>query len=280
MLLDYRFDASYGLVNTTAKLRPLGIILKIKTDLKTVLVISIILIFLKSYGQEIKKENENLLYIDTICKIISNDPDCLNKDIPFKYRTNTKDTVKYFTDKLYLFYKGKCDTTCYIDTTELYFDNKNLYNVNSLEEYTYIAGISKALKTINEPNLSINTDTSSIIIRFSTFKDTLPTIYRLEKHSQKIILYKKICSGSYIYLNSILFDKSIPVEIEDWQLIFNDFSTFLNWEHNEKFTLLMPDLLVKIKTSKYYSYIYLERNELTMSKEIFRLLNKIEKELK
>ena len=248
--------------------------------MKAIFVISIIFISLKSFGQEIKKENAKLLFIDTICEIISNNPDCFNKDIPLQYRTNTKDTIKYFTNRLYLFYKGKCDTSCYLDTTELYFNNKGLYNINDLEEYFYIAEISKALKTINEPNLSISTDTSTIVMRFSFFKDTLPIICKLEKDRDKIIFYKKICNGQFININSILSESSKQIKQRDWEGTLNLFMTFLQWEHKEKFILLKPDLLVELKTNKNYSYIYLNRNELLMSKDIRRLLHKIEKELK
>jgi len=240
--------------------------------LKTIFIISIIIFFLKSYGQEIKKENEKLFYIDTICKIISDNPDCFNVDIPLKYRTNTKDTIKFsFTDyntkKNFLFYKGKCDTNCYVDTTVLYFKCKNLYALDSLEEYLYISWISKAFKTINEPNLSINSDTNLTIVRLSLFKDTLPIIYRIENKSEKTIIYKKVCSGNVYFIDSIVFNTFIQIKTKTWKKIFMDFSTFLSWVPKEKFINDLPNVLIELKTKSDYSFLYLNDYECNMSRK-------------
>jgi hypothetical protein len=247
--------------------------------MRAVLLLIFFCFIIKSYGQRITNDKGKSFYIDKVCKILSNDPDCLNSEIPFEIRANKKDTIKYIADKEYLFFKGKCDTTCYFDTTELYFTDRSLYKIDSTEELFYIVGISKALKIFDEPNLCSLSDTSSIFLRFSFFRDSLPLIYRLDKQSNNITLHTKICNGKFIFPDSIVINNSSPIDSHDWEHLYNDFLVLKNWKPKEKFILLMPDLLIEMKKGKDYSYIYLNHDELTLTRDIRKVLRRIENKL-
>lgn len=203
-----------------------------------------------------------------ICKITSTNPDCLIGDIPFELRTNQKDTIRYCfsVDSCFLFYKGKCDTICSFDTTELFIYNKNLYNNDSIFELYDVIDISKALKDFNEPNLWASNDTMTAYIRVSVFRDTLPFIYRVEKR-EKITLSKKVGIGNWYYYNdSLVEDKTIKIDIKIWNklLKINDNSTFFS--SNRNFIFGLPNILVETKNKNEFKFVYFQECLLDLTK--------------
>jgi hypothetical protein len=252
-------------------------------NMKVLFLILFLISYLTNYSQSFIKKDNRTFYVERVCEIKSRNPDCFRIEIPFKYRTNQKDTIRYcfLEDSCFLFYKGKCDTICYYDTTEHYFFNRNLYNgdtINIIDEIT-ITDFSKILKHFNEPNLWADKDTSSIIYRFSYFRDTLPIFYRIEKRNNIAVLFKKISNGNFIYTDSIISEKTTIISDNQWSKLHRIINYQDIYKPKKKFMLIFPDLLIEIKIKDNYQFIYLNYSEWEITKSVRKQIRKIEKRL-
>lgn len=236
------------------------------------------LFYLTGFSQIYIKKNEKTLLVERSCEIKSNNPDCFIYEIPFNYRTNQKDTLRYCFDEdsCFYFYKGKCDTVCGYDTTELFFNFKNLYDnsnkKDSINELYYIKIMSKILKHFNEVNLSADKDSASTLMRFSYFGDTLLTIINIEEKKNKRVLNKKIIDWHSYSTDSVKYQIEVEITRQEWDKLLKSSNSNDLFSPSKKFTIFSPDLLIEYKRKNDYKCIYLYHYEIEISKDLKKLI--------
>jgi hypothetical protein len=227
-----------------------------------------LLFSLNGYTQLLVTKNNFTYFVEKSCRITSNNPDCFIDKIPFEIRTNQKDTIKYCFDfdTCYRFYKGKCDTLCSLDTTELYFPSRNYYKSDTLYELENVVMFSKAMKDFKEANIWASNDNSTNYIRLTILKSkSPPIIYRLEK-KDTLFLTKKISNGSWYFGNDSLIS-AITVEVNPkiWDKIFSIYNSTL-FDENKSYHVWGPDVLLEIKTKDFYKFVYFNEGMFDLTK--------------
>ncbi len=243
----------------------------------------IILIFILSLldisvkSQQIIQDGKKNFLIYTNIEILGDSCDCFNPEIPLSIRLNTKDTVTFTADKNYRFYKGKCDTIHVQDTIEMYFDCLNLYDLENNQELFWISYLSKALKEMQESNLTTLQNDSIESYRIVFFDFQNPVVIKLTTEDNERIVSKRVFNGSFINPLDEISNSTTVISNHKWKKLTTLIRQISSYKPDSYFEVLYPDLIVESYVNGKHNYLYIEHHNIVQQRMMNRKMKIVRK---
>ena len=255
----------------------LPVVLNTKKMNRILLILILSVWTMSGYSQKYMQEGKKKYLIDWKIEILGDSSECFNPEIPFNIRLNTKDTVTFIADKDYKFYTGKCDTIHVQDTIEMYFDCLNLYDLENNQELFWISYLSKALKKMQESNLTTLQNDSIESYRIVFFDFQNPVVIKLTTDDNERIVSKRVFNGSFINPLDEISNSTTVISSHKWKELTTLIRQISSYKPDSYFGVLYPDLIVESYVNGKHNYLYIEHHDIVQQRMMNRKMKIVRK---